>query len=93
MEKNSQENIPVAATNGPLPTVLIVEDDVALNRLVRITLEREGFKTHQAINGAQALSAARTIQDAIILLDYCLPDMNANQIMTTLREEKVERPS
>ena len=92
MEKNSQENIPVAATNGPLPTVLIVEDDVALNRLIRITLEREGFKTHQAINGAQALSAARTIQDAIILLDYCLPDMNANQIMTTLREEKVETP-
>jgi PAS domain S-box-containing protein len=92
MEKNSQENIPVAATNGPLPTVLIVEDDVALNRLIRITLEREGFKTHQAINGAQALSAARTIQDAIILLDYCLPDMNANQIMTTLREEKIETP-
>jgi PAS domain S-box-containing protein len=92
MEKNSQENIPVAATNGPLPTVLIVEDDVSLNRLISITLEREGFKTNQAMNGADALLAARTLPGAIILLDYRLPDMNAHQIMTTLREEKIETP-
>ena len=44
------------------------------------------------MNGADALLAARTLPGAIILLDYRLPDMNAHQIMTTLREEKIETP-
>ena len=86
------KSTPNSATNEPLPTVLIVEDDVSLNRLISITLEREGFKTNQAMNGADALLAARTLPGAIILLDYRLPDMNAHQIMTTLREEKIETP-
>jgi PAS domain S-box-containing protein len=92
MEKTIQNNKQNSALNENLPTVLIVEDDAALNRLMHITLEREGFKTHQVTNGADALLAARTMRDGIILLDYCLPDMNATQIMTTLREEKIETP-
>jgi PAS domain S-box-containing protein len=92
MEKNIQENSPGPGRGENLPTVVIVEDDLALNRLMRITLEREGFKTHQTMTGAEALVAARVKQNAIILLDYNLPDMNAGQIITTLREEKIETP-
>ena len=92
MEENIQNNKPVSTLNQNLPTVLVVEDDIALNRLIRITLEREGFKTNGFINGAEALSAARIIRDAIMVLDYRLPDMDAKQIITALREEKIETP-
>ena len=92
MEKNIQNNKPASTPNNNLPTVLIVEDDVALNRLMRMTLEREGFKTNAVINGAEALSAARTTDEAIILLDYRLPDMNAKQVISALKEERINAP-
>jgi two-component system, cell cycle sensor histidine kinase and response regulator CckA len=92
MEKISQENIPDSTLNENAPTVLVVEDDVGLNRLTCKILEREGIKTHHALNGNDAISAARTLRDGIILLDYCLPDMNGQQMIIALREEKIGTP-
>jgi PAS domain S-box-containing protein len=91
MNKNNQNNLE-APMNENMPTVLIIEDDVALNRLISITLEREGFKTVHALNGAEAISVAQAARDAIILLDYCLPDMDGKQIILALREAKNETP-
>jgi PAS domain S-box-containing protein len=92
MEKNGQKDKPDAAMIETPLTVLIVEDDVGLNHLIRKTLEREGFKTQQATNGAQAIAAAIARQDMLILMDYLLPDMTGKQIIKALREEKIEMP-
>jgi PAS domain S-box-containing protein len=92
MEIISQKNKPGGAMNENLPTVLVVEDDVGLNHLIRKTLEREGFKTHQALTGAEAIAAAVALHDTVILLDFLLPDMNGKQIILTLQEKKIEMP-
>ena len=92
MEKNTQENKPVAVMNQNVPTVLVVEDDIGLNHLIRKTLEREGFKTHQALNGAEAIAAVVVLHDTVVLLDYFLPDMTGKQIIMALREKKIEMP-
>jgi two-component system, cell cycle sensor histidine kinase and response regulator CckA len=74
------------------PTVLIVEDDVGLNHLIRRTIEREGFKTHQAFTGAEALAAAVARPDTLILMDYLLPDMTGKQLVKAFQEKKIELP-
>lgn len=92
MEKNSQNDTPYAVKNGARSTVLVVEDDAGLNHLICLTLEREGFKTRRVITGAEAIAAARAAPDAVMILDYRLPDMNAMQVITRFREEKIEIP-
>jgi PAS domain S-box-containing protein len=85
-------NEPVAAENKNLMTVLVIEDDLVLNRLICKLLERDGIKTSHFLNGADAISNARTVSYDLILLDYFLPDLNAKQIILALQQEKIETP-
>lgn len=57
-------------------TILIIEDDTALNEMLRFMLERNGFQTMQAENTAEADQCiAKRIPDAI-LLDWMLPGID-----------------
>jgi PAS domain S-box-containing protein len=89
MEKDVQHFKPVAIMNENQPTVLVVEDDVGLNHLIRKTLERGGIKSHQALNGAEAIAAATILHYSLILLDYCLPDMTGKQIILALSKKEI----
>jgi two-component system cell cycle sensor histidine kinase/response regulator CckA len=92
MDKNSQKSNQDAAMIENLPTVLVVEDDIGLNHLIRKTLERDGFKTHPALNGAEAIAATKSMNGTVVLLDYLLPDMTGKQVVLALREEKKDVP-
>jgi len=70
-------------------TILVVEDDEGLNRLVSKNLERAGFRTASAARGADAIEKVAGDPDVLLLLDYRLPDMTANQVV----EQLVERQS
>ncbi len=54
MKKTNNDEMSVLETNfiKRLPKILIVEDDKGVNRLIRAHLQREGFKTDQAFDGA-----------------------------------------
>ena len=71
-------------------TVLVVEDDVGLNRLIRKVLAREGYQTEQALTGADAIANMVKDPDKVLLLDYILPDMNGEQVIRALREENLD---
>jgi CheY-like chemotaxis protein len=49
--------------------VLVVDDDPALVRLIRMTLSLGGFDVMSAMNGAEALEAVRAHEPHVILLD------------------------
>jgi len=62
-------------------TILVVEDDAGLNRLIRKTLEKEGFLTESAVTGADAVRYAGDPRELIVLLDYLLADMTGTQVI------------
>ncbi len=62
-------------------TILVVEDDEGLNRLIRKTLEKEGFLTESAATGTEALRYAGDPREMIVLIDYLLPDMTGMQVI------------
>ncbi len=66
-------------------TVLIVEDDTALGRILRDNLVFEGFQVHWVTEGRAALNASRHQAPDIILLDIGLPDGDGLQILESLR--------
>jgi two-component system KDP operon response regulator KdpE len=67
-------------------TVLIVDDEQAIRRLLRNTLERAGYDVVEAGDGADALRMAERSAPAAILLDLGLPDRDGLGLLPLLRK-------
>lgn len=67
--------------------ILIVDDDPAAVELIQYLLEREGFQTSLAVNGAQGIAMAKEKQPDLILLDVMLPEMDGFQVCQQLRAD------
>jgi DNA-binding response OmpR family regulator len=67
--------------------ILVVEDERAISDLLRLYLSREGFGVHVATDGMSALTAARTMHPAAIVLDVGLPVMDGTEVCRQLRAE------
>lgn len=68
--------------------ILIVEDDRAIARVLNRNLEREGFVTRVAQDGAEALAALDEAQFDFVLCDYQLPDMTGEEVCRHIRSSK-----
>jgi two-component system, OmpR family, KDP operon response regulator KdpE len=67
-------------------TVLVIDDEVQIRRLLEITLSSNGFKISEAGTGKQGLIVAATHHPALIILDLGLPDADGIDILKKLRE-------
>ncbi|MBQ9330053.1 MAG: response regulator transcription factor [Oscillibacter sp.] len=67
--------------------ILIVEDEKNIVDILRFNLQREGYDTREAYDGADGLDKARSENPDLILLDVMLPKMNGFDVCQKLREE------
>jgi two-component system KDP operon response regulator KdpE len=67
--------------------ILIVDDEVAIRRLLRNTLERAGYNIVEAGNARDALTAAAAQHPSAILLDLGLPDRDGLALIPLLRRD------
>lgn len=67
-------------------SILIVEDDPPIRRLLRTTLGAHDYRTHEAATGAEALSAMRHHRPDLVLLDLGLPDIDGQALIGRIRE-------
>jgi len=75
-------------TVGPLPTVLIVDDD-GVNRTILAELLRKECRVLLAKDGASALLRTSMESDIdLILLDVSMPEMDGYEVLRRLRAEK-----
>ena len=68
------------------PVALIIDDEVQIRRLLRVALEAENYKVHEAENGQQGLIEIAYYKPAVILLDLGLPDFEGLEVLKRLRE-------
>lgn len=66
-------------------TVLVVEDEPQIRRLVRNALEGEGYRVFTAATGERSLIEAGTRKADLIVLDLGLPDMDGMEVLRHLR--------
>ena len=68
-------------------TVLIVEDDHNIADLLRLYLEKEGYKVVIAPDGLKGVEEFRACQPSLVLLDVMLPGMDGWGVCRTIRAE------
>jgi len=74
-------------------TILIVDDDPAQRRLLQAAVERNGFLTRAAENGAQAVEAVDKHADIdIVLLDLVMPGMSGQEALKEIRMRRGDLP-
>lgn len=67
-------------------TILIIDDELQIRRLLEITLTANGYKIIQSANGKEGLVDAATFHPSLIILDLGLPDIDGHEILKKLRE-------
>lgn len=67
--------------------VLVVDDDVKTVELVKLYLNRDGYRVLTAYDGVEALRLAREGHPDLIVLDLMLPGIDGLEVCHTLREE------
>ena len=68
-------------------TVLVVDDESNLRKMMRLYLEREGFRVVEAANGRDALYVARYEKPDLVLLDLMMPEMGGYDFMRLFTKE------
>lgn len=66
--------------------VLVIEDDRHIRRLLRISLEKQGFRIHEAARGEDGIQKFGGIKPDLVLLDLGLPDTDGLEVLRTLRK-------
>jgi CheY-like chemotaxis protein len=71
-------------------TILIVDDDESIRRLIATTLEDvSGYRMSEAGDGEEAVSRARDVQPSIVFLDIDMPRLNGIETCRRLKSEPV----
>jgi two-component system alkaline phosphatase synthesis response regulator PhoP len=71
----------------PGKKVLVVDDDVRTVELVKLYLNRDGYRVITSTDGIEALRLARESHPDLIVLDLMLPGIDGLEICRTLRTE------
>jgi two-component system, OmpR family, response regulator ResD len=72
-------------------SVLVVDDEPTIAEVVSRYLERAGYRTRVASDGAQALEAASDQRPDLVVLDLMLPRIDGLEVMRRLREQDRDR--
>lgn len=67
-------------------TILVVDDEPHIQKMLGILLEAENFKIVECTSGKQAIRMSVSTKPDLILLDLALPDMDGKDVITAIRD-------
>ena len=74
---------------GAVPTVLVVDDDPVIQKLLQVNFEMEGYDVVVAGDGEEGLALAREERPDLVLLDVMMPKMNGLDVAIALRADQL----
>lgn len=74
--------------------ILVIDDDSAINELIKINLELQGYEVMQAFNGIEGFAKAKQELPALIILDVMMPEVDGFTVAQRIRQcpEVAETP-
>ena len=82
---------PGDGVRGRERTVLCIEDELEMIKLIEFTLQRGPFRVVGAVSGQQGLEMARRVQPDVVLLDLMMPDMDGWEVARRMRQDEALR--
>jgi DNA-binding response OmpR family regulator len=73
-------------------SILVVEDEEKIARVLELELEYEGYDVTKVIDGLEALEAYRTGSWDLILLDVMLPGLSGIELLRRIRKNDLQTP-
>jgi DNA-binding response OmpR family regulator len=73
-------------------TILVVDDEPGILELVRVYLEKEGWRVILAMDGGQAIDRIEIANPDMIVLDVMLPELNGFDVCKQLRSKGNQVP-
>ncbi|EPY09029.1 two component transcriptional regulator [Paenibacillus alvei TS-15] len=70
-----------------MATILVVDDDPHIRKLVTVFLQKEGFKTIEAPDGVEALTQMESNKADLVVLDIMMPNMDGWELCRELRAQ------
>ncbi len=77
----------IASARDARPTILVVDDVEDMRALIRIDLERQGFRVLEAEDGEEALKVARADIPDIIITDWMMPKLSGPELLDQCRHD------
>jgi len=74
------------ASAKPPTVALVIDDEPQIRRLLRVTLEANGYEVFDAATGQDGIVQAAQCRPEIILLDLGLPDLDGVEVLKRIRE-------
>ena len=74
-----------------MPLVLIVDDSPTELHVMQKALQKHGYRTAAAADGAEGIRLAREISPDLIFMDMVMPGMNGYQATRTVNDPKTRR--
>lgn len=68
------------------PTLLVIDDEVAIRRFLKASLSEDEFNLMEAANGKDGIQAIANKSPDVVLLDLGLPDMDGLDVTKAVRE-------
>ena len=69
-------------------TILLIEDDLDIQRIYSMKLDQAGFKVHLCVDAAQGLTQLKKEKPDLLLLDIMLPGkMNGFELLKAIKED------
>ena len=69
-------------------TVLVIEDEEHIRRVLEYNLKLDGFEVYLAADGPSGLELARERRPDVILLDWMMPEMDGLKVLSELRYDE-----
>jgi DNA-binding response OmpR family regulator len=70
-----------------MATILVIDDDLDLQQMLRLMLQRGGYKVITTGDGPDGLAKAKALKPDIAIVDVMMPGMNGYQVVRKMRED------
>jgi len=68
-------------------SVLVVDDQPHIVRLIQVNLESEGFIVHSAADGREGLARVREVKPDLVILDVIMPHMDGFELLREIKSD------
>ena len=68
--------------------VLVIDDDIAINELIKVNLELAGYKAIQAHDGVKGFALVKQEMPSLVILDVMMPDVDGFTVAKRIRQNE-----